>query len=238
MDRESSPVQLAWFRHTIGPAALRVVNGFTYSPDEDRGYWQVVISKMEQYCFGESNETYERDIFNQRRQQHADRVNSVQLPAKQKGIFAKMLVTGEEVTFQLDSGASVNIIPKNCPPDTKLDPTQTRLVMWNDANVEPKGETTITLKNPRNGVSSVVSFVVVEPGYVPILGYESIERLGLVSFNYDSFFHHVCKDREYYLKKYASASDGKLEKLPGTDTSHKRRSRARCFTNAADPTCC
>ncbi|VDP84722.1 unnamed protein product, partial [Echinostoma caproni] len=36
MDRESSPVQLALFRHTIGPDALRVINGFTYSPDEDR----------------------------------------------------------------------------------------------------------------------------------------------------------------------------------------------------------
>ncbi|VDP68950.1 unnamed protein product [Echinostoma caproni] len=64
----------------------------------------------------------------------ADRVNGVQLPAKRKGIFAKMLVNGEEVTFQLDSGASVNIIPRNFMPDTKLDPTQTRLVMWNGAN--------------------------------------------------------------------------------------------------------
>ncbi|VDP77712.1 unnamed protein product [Echinostoma caproni] len=39
MDRESSPVQLALFCHTISPAALRVVNGFTYSPDEDGGDW-------------------------------------------------------------------------------------------------------------------------------------------------------------------------------------------------------
>ncbi|VDP94211.1 unnamed protein product, partial [Echinostoma caproni] len=70
MDRESSLVQLASFRHTNGPNALRVINGFTYSPDEDRVVWQVVMAKMERYCLGESNETYERYIFNQRKQQH------------------------------------------------------------------------------------------------------------------------------------------------------------------------
>ncbi|VDP73507.1 unnamed protein product [Echinostoma caproni] len=319
MNRESSPVQLALFRHTFGPAALRVINGLTYSPDKERGDWQVVVVKMEQYCLGESNETCERYIFNRRRPQHGesldafvlwlksldrscnffaclekrlirdrivvglrnsavvkrrlkipklrlkpcinicrseeaawkhmetltttedyglckiasenrthstvacrfcgrihlmgrsncpawgktcdnckkrnhfaakcfgkkkstsehhvqavDHVSVVQLPAKRKGIFANMLMNGE-VTFQLDSGASVNIISRNRVYDTKLDPTQTRLVMWNGANVEPKGQTTTTLKNPRNGVSSVVSFVVVESVYVPILGYESIE---------------------------------------------------------------
>ncbi|VDP92513.1 unnamed protein product [Echinostoma caproni] len=72
-------------------------------------------------CFGEKKSTLERHV------RAADRVNGVQLPAKRKGIFAKMLVNGEEVTFQLDSGASVNIMPRNCVPDTKLDPTQTRL---------------------------------------------------------------------------------------------------------------
>ncbi|VDP18820.1 unnamed protein product [Echinostoma caproni] len=45
MDRESSPVQLALFRYTIGPAALRVMNGFTYSPNEDRGDWQVSLAR-------------------------------------------------------------------------------------------------------------------------------------------------------------------------------------------------
>ncbi|VDP93047.1 unnamed protein product [Echinostoma caproni] len=44
MDRESSPVQLV---RTIGLAALRVINGFTNSPHEDRGEWQVMMTKME-----------------------------------------------------------------------------------------------------------------------------------------------------------------------------------------------
>ncbi|VDP93590.1 unnamed protein product [Echinostoma caproni] len=76
MNSKSSPAQLALFRHTIGPAAVRVINGFTYCPDEDRGDWQVVKTKVEQYCLGESNETYERYIFNQRRQQHGESLDA------------------------------------------------------------------------------------------------------------------------------------------------------------------
>ncbi|VDP90270.1 unnamed protein product [Echinostoma caproni] len=82
MDRESSPVQLALFRHMIGPPALRVKNGFTYSPDEYRGDWQVVMAKMEWYYLGESNETYERYIFNQRRQQHSESLDAFVLSLK------------------------------------------------------------------------------------------------------------------------------------------------------------
>ncbi|VDP96039.1 unnamed protein product [Echinostoma caproni] len=82
MDHESSSVQLALFRHTIGPDALRVINGFTYSPDEDRTDWQVVMAKMERYCLGESNETFERYIFNQRKQQHGEPLNTFVLELK------------------------------------------------------------------------------------------------------------------------------------------------------------
>ncbi|VDP93692.1 unnamed protein product [Echinostoma caproni] len=76
MDRESSSMELGLFRHTTGPVALRVINRFAYRPVKDSADWQMVIAKMERYCPGESNETYERFIFKYRRQQRAESLSA------------------------------------------------------------------------------------------------------------------------------------------------------------------
>ena len=66
LDRESSPYQLAMFKHTIGDDALKVIKTFSYTEGEDSNNWRVVMAKMEKYCIGEVNEIYERYCFNKR----------------------------------------------------------------------------------------------------------------------------------------------------------------------------
>ena len=66
LDRESSPYQLAMFKHTIGDDALKVIKTFSYTEGEDSGNWRVVMDKMGKYCIGEVNEIYERYCFNKR----------------------------------------------------------------------------------------------------------------------------------------------------------------------------
>lgn len=66
LDRESSPYQLAMFKHTIGDDALKVIKTFSYAEGEDSNNWRVVMAKMEKHCIGEVNEIYERYCFNKR----------------------------------------------------------------------------------------------------------------------------------------------------------------------------
>ena len=60
LDRESSPYQLAMFKHTSGNDALKVIKTISYTEGEDSNNLRVVMAKMEKHCIGEVNEIYER----------------------------------------------------------------------------------------------------------------------------------------------------------------------------------
>jgi hypothetical protein len=55
-------------------------------------------------------------------------------------LFAAMLLGKEQVKFQLDCGASCNIIPVNLlNPDTQIEKTEQVLVMYNKSTLQPLG---------------------------------------------------------------------------------------------------
>lgn len=55
-------------------------------------------------------------------------------------LFAGMLIGKELVKFQIDCGASCNVIPVNLlSPETQLDNTKTVLVMYNKTRLHPLG---------------------------------------------------------------------------------------------------
>ena len=53
----------------IGADALDVFDGLDFANEDDRKDIDVVVNKLEKYCIGETNETYERYCFNKRDQQ-------------------------------------------------------------------------------------------------------------------------------------------------------------------------
>ena len=75
LDRESSPYQLAMFKHTISDDALKVIKTFSYTEGEDSNNWRVVMAKMEKHCVGEVNEIYERYCFNKQDKLPTDSVD-------------------------------------------------------------------------------------------------------------------------------------------------------------------
>ena len=50
-----------------------------------------------------------------------------------------MLVEEKRLKFQVDSGASVNIIPARFVESTEMQTTTNMLQMWNDAALKPQG---------------------------------------------------------------------------------------------------
>lgn len=65
-------------------------------------------------------------------------------------LFATMLVNKKSVRFQLDCGASCNVIPANLIKASHLEPCSQVLVMYNKSTLTPLGKCTLKVINPRN----------------------------------------------------------------------------------------
>lgn len=95
-------------------------------------------------------------------------------------LFATMLLGDKPIRFQLDCGASCNIIPVHLlNPDTKLEQTQQVLVMYNKSTLKPLGKCKIKIRNPRNMKLYRLEFMVIEE-HVPLLGNKAVQGMDLV----------------------------------------------------------
>lgn len=61
--------QTAAFLSAIGEDGLELFDGMNFHPEYDMKKLDAVIAKFEELCIGETNETYERYIFNSRNQE-------------------------------------------------------------------------------------------------------------------------------------------------------------------------
>ncbi|CAH8491041.1 unnamed protein product [Dicrocoelium dendriticum] len=129
-------------------------------------------------------------------------------------VFATLLIQGRPVRFQLDSGASVNILPHKYCPDAEYRQIQTQLRMWNGSKLQPKGCVTMKAINPKDGSEHLLDFLLVSGDFMPILGLDSIQSLGFVSFNHDRFVHS-CEVGTEIVDNYPSVFDGTVGKFQG-----------------------
>ena len=107
-------------------------------------------------------------------------------------LFATMVLNDHEVCFQLDSGATVNILPeeiirkvygKENPP--ALANAGVTLVMYNKTEETPLGKTRVRVINPKNGRRYSIEFMVVKGNCKPLLGSRASQQMHLIS---------VCKE--------------------------------------------
>lgn len=60
-----------------------------------------------------------------------------------------MLIDDRKVDFQIDYGASINIIPAKHAQGHDIQVTTNTLRMWNGSQVKPVGTTRIVMRNPK-----------------------------------------------------------------------------------------
>ena len=106
-------------------------------------------------------------------------------------IIATLTVNDLDVKFQLDSAADVNIICQKHVRKQQVSPTNTRLNMWNKTDLKPLGETSLVVTNPCSNTQHEIKFVVVPNGFTNLLGLDTIQQLGFVTINNDSFISKV-----------------------------------------------
>ena len=119
-----------------------------------------------------------------------DSVEEVYTTKQGKGaLFTEMTVNDIPVRFQIDSGATVNVIPqKYLHTDSDLKPDSVKLKMYNNTTLEAKGRTKLKLRNPKNGKKYRVHFIVVsEDNLTPLLSRKAAEQMKLITVNYDNF---------------------------------------------------
>ena len=129
--------------------------------------------------------------------------------------------------FQVDSGASINILPEKYIGDNKLAKTDKKLVMWNGTEVWPKGMTRLVVKKPKNKKIYSVEFVVVSEDLRPLIGARAAQHMGLITINKEKFNPVPASTNgkeasinqvttQEILSKYADVFEREVGNFPGT----------------------
>ena len=142
------------------------------------------------------------------------------------------------VKFQLDSGATVNILPKQLYmkvfSDTNLEEmeaTNTELRMYNGSQLKPIGSRAVKVTNPKTHRQYRVRFLIVDAQCQPLLGATAVQGMNLIKVQesnicqgpavnddvrYEAQGDHCYKfTRDDLLDKYQDVFKG-TGKFPGT----------------------
>ncbi|CAH1252634.1 RTL1 [Branchiostoma lanceolatum] len=143
-----------------------------------------------------------------------------------KQVYATMKVEGKSVRFQLDLGATCNVMPRKVLKkhniSYQVDSNQRTLTMYNDTSIKSDGETMLKMINPRTKKKYCAKFVVVDGDGTPLLGSRSIQQMGIVTVHYNKI--QVVQSngsrldkpitREGLIEEYKDVFTG-LGRLPG-----------------------
>ncbi|CAH1233393.1 RTL1 [Branchiostoma lanceolatum] len=106
-----------------------------------------------------------------------------------KQVYATMKVEGKSVRFQLDLGATCNVMPRKVLKkhniSYQVDNNQRTLTMYNDTSIKSDGETMLKMINPRTKKNYCAKFVVVDGDSTPLLGSRSIQQMDIVTVHYN-----------------------------------------------------
>lgn len=136
----------------------------------------------------ECDSDYE-DILCVREVTESENVNAVDSnKSNDSQLFAGMLLGKNIIKFQIDCGATCNVLPINMlNTDAKLEDTNSVLVMYNGSKVKPLGRCKVKLRNPRNKKLYQLEFQVVDKDCsVPLIGKRASEAMKLIKVQYEN----------------------------------------------------
>ena len=133
-------------------------------------------------------------------------------------LFTNMRIQQKTVRFQIDTGATVNVIGKSLVPSKcTIEPTTTKLKVYNNTTLTAEGKTRIPMKNLKNNRKYSVACIVVNDDKVqPILGLRAAKQMNLITVNTENIAAISSKSETKPLtvaqitSEYPSLFDGKL----------------------------
>ena len=148
-----------------------------------------------------------------------------------------LLLNDCHVRFQLDSGATVNVISQKDYSKVygqksllSLEATNAVLVMHNKSGEKPLGKKRVRIENPKNGKKYSIEFIVVKGNCTPLIGAKASQQMCLLSINRNNILaeesqsfnkeevsnglrHKAVMSKESMLKEFVDVfgGEGKLE---------------------------
>ena len=121
---------------------------------------------------------------------HVSEVHVVSQECFLRKVFATLKIGNRPIKFQLDSGATCNVMPlevlEKSVGSCKLQETDKVLSMYNKSMVTPIGQCQLSLLNPKTSKSYKVEFVVIDALCVPLLGSRTAQEMGLIEVKYEN----------------------------------------------------
>ena len=130
-------------------------------------------------------------------------------------VYARMLVRQQPVQFQVDCGASANILPLRYTEGEELDSCSQTLVMRNGTKVTPVGSCALAVVNPKTNEKYKVRFLVVKEDLTPLLGLNSTQKMKLLTVHKENFINVVENANDDLTANYADVFNKGLGTLPG-----------------------
>ena len=135
----------------------------------------------------------------------ASEVNSIVASKFPKRLYATIDVGKKPVRFQLDSGASCNVISeetlKKCFGPVKLEQTKRVLSMYNQTTLKPLGRCTLELHNCKTDKSYCTEFMVLKKQSTPMLGSETIQQTDLIQVRFENILSLMASPHKEPLTK-------------------------------------
>lgn len=143
-----------------------------------------------------------------------------------KEIYTVMEIGNHAAKFQIDCGASINIITEALIGNSVVTPTSKRLVMWNKTEITPMGAMRVVLRNPKNRKKYSVEFVVVKENLTPLIGAQAAQHMKLITVNQENFVTtspphskqaevKVLNAAEEVIKRFSDVFDRPVGTFPG-----------------------
>lgn len=102
-------------------------------------------------------------------------------------IYTEMMINNKKIKFQIDCGASINIITKCHTTGRHVTPSNKTLKMWNGTEMKPLGTTRLKVTNPKTGKKYPIEFVVVTADLTQLLGARTAQQMELITVHEDHF---------------------------------------------------
>lgn len=130
---------------------------------------------------------------------------------QQSHIYADMSIDEVRVTFQIDSGATCNILPSSVMKKLgkhNIKQTSQVLSMYNGSTSKPNGKCKLKLVNPKNGKKYRAEFVIVDNDIaIPLLGSKAVQQMGLIEVRHENIA------KPLGVNAITNANDGKNVKV-------------------------
>ena len=144
-------------------------------------------------------------------------------------VFTCLEIGGTSVKFQLDTGASCNIIGRHhLPTKIELHPTSKVLTMYNRSTIIPLGLHQTIVRNPKTNTKHSVEFVVIEAAdSIPLLRARTCQAMNLIVICYDNMQTNAWTGTDRINAVQSSRTSGNANVCHETKGALSRRSIRR-----------